>query len=130
MLRQCDRCFAGFHLRQLRKFFGVRRHKIEDRFAAPDGGEQVVVGFDEDNIVRQLADHIAEQARVEHGRARFGNHGADVGSDSHRHIVAAQRQMTVAFGGDEQAFQQRDGAFAADCARCCCDGFLKNGLFT
>ena len=106
---------AGFarHLGHRGIFVCLSRNQVEHRAAAFDGGQQLVVGFQVNCVLRQLAHDIVKQARVEDDASGFDHVGLGRGADPHGQVVAGQGER-IGRGVNQQSFQQRHGAFSRD----------------
>ena len=120
---------GGVHRGQLRVILGGGAHDLVVGHGALDPRHVVGVCGDADDIVRQLADNIAEQTGVEHDTARLGDVGRQRGGDPDLHIVAGDPHETSR-RLDEQSFQRGHGALLGRCPGGRVQCVLKDVLFT
>ena len=97
---------------------GIAAHQLHHIF---------LVGGEHHDIVRQAADHLAEQAGIQHDAALLMDLGGDGGADTGLHIVAGQRQLRVAL--QQHTLQRGDGALGRHRPGHGTDGLLEQRFF-
>ena len=126
-LLQCDGELV-VHLRQLRIVVGAEAGKLEAGIAAVQLHVELVVCLKGHHIIRQAADHLAEQSGVQHDVPCLGHCGLYRGAYAGLHIIAGQPQSLAALQQD--TLQRRDGAFSRHRPRHCGHRLLYKCLFT
>ena len=96
------------HRGQLRIVVGGQPGQLKAGSAAHQLHHVFLVGGEYHDIVGQAADHLAEQAGIQHDAALLMDLGGDGGADTGLHIVAGQRQLRVAL--QQHTLQRGDGA--------------------
>ena len=116
------------HLRQLRIVVGGQTQNVEAGVAAAEMHHVLLIGGKDDDIVRHLADDIAEQPGIEDDAALLPDLRLEGGADTGLGVVAGQGQLTASL--QQKALQRGNGAFGGHGAAGGGDRRLQQRFFT